>query len=197
MGKLRPPLSDETAMRADASKQERFDRLLQSPYFDAVVAANRAYLDVAIPDAARTEREHWALSCLPGTTPGRLSAISAKTMETFVLHENPDDDAHGPASAFVIVRRSVLGQHWSTAEALDEAFPGLDLEESDYRDATPDQVRIWGWHDEMIRAFEDDRFAAAVRDLVDPLLDSKTMHWRGHNYQLADHVLDRAPLVSQ
>ncbi|WP_319462713.1 hypothetical protein [Micromonospora sp. RTP1Z1] len=182
-------------MRADLGKQERFDRLLRSRYFDAVVAANRAYLEVAIPEAATTEREHWALSCLPSTTPGRLSAISIKTMETFVLHENPDDDADGSVAAFVIVRRSVLEQHWKAVEALDEAFPGLDADESDYRDATADQIRIWGWHDEMIPAFEDERFAAAARDLAMPLLASRTMQWRGHNYQLADHVLDRASLA--
>ncbi|WP_158610019.1 hypothetical protein [Micromonospora musae] len=45
-------------MRAEVDSQGRLDRLMTSPYYEAVVAANRSYLNVAVPDAAELEREH-------------------------------------------------------------------------------------------------------------------------------------------
>jgi hypothetical protein len=156
-----------------------------------VVAANQAYLRAAVPDAAATERDHWALSCVPGTTPGRLSAISIKTMETFVLHEPDEPDGAGSAKAFVIVRRSTLERYSDSGRVLDESLPGLNFEASDYRDPGPNQIRVRGWHHEIMAALGDEYFAAAARELVTPLLASRTMHGRGHSYQLADHVLGR------
>ncbi|MFC6015206.1 HNH endonuclease [Plantactinospora solaniradicis] len=184
-------LADEPAMRADPGKQSQFDRLRASAFFPAVVAANRAYLEVAVPDAAETEREYWALSCLPGTRPGRLSAVSMRRMETFVLGEPADPSGAEPAVGFVIVRRSTLTRRWPTPEALGETFPGLTVEDSDYVDAGPDQARIRGRHDELTAALADGDFAAAVRDLAESLLTGRTSHKPGHNYQLADEVLGR------
>lgn len=114
-----------------------------------------------------------------------------KTMETFVLHQPADPDDAGSAIAFVIVRRSTLERYSDSGRVLDESFPDLDFEASNYRDAGPDQIRVNGWHDELMAAFEDEYFAAAVRDLATPLLASRTIHARGHNYHLADHVLGR------
>ncbi|MGC4761384.1 hypothetical protein ACLQ20_00810 [Micromonospora sp. DT46] len=104
----------------------RFERLADGPYLDSVVAANRAYLDAVVPDAAATERDHWALSCLPGTRtdPPRLSAVSMKTMETFVLHEPTEPGANARAEGFVVVRKSVLDGHWTPA-GFRAAHPGL------------------------------------------------------------------------
>jgi hypothetical protein len=55
----------------------QFERLMAGPYYSAVVAANRAYLKVAVPDASTAEREYWTLPCLQNTTsnPRRLSAV--------------------------------------------------------------------------------------------------------------------------
>jgi hypothetical protein len=70
--------------------EAKFQRLLDSPHFDTVVAANRAYLAVAAPDAPLGAGERWALTCLPATSaPGggrRLSAVNMRWMETFVLY---------------------------------------------------------------------------------------------------------------
>ncbi|MDH6462762.1 hypothetical protein M2302_002943 [Micromonospora sp. A200] len=172
----------------------QFERLMAGPYYSAVVAANRAYLKVAVPDASATEREYWTLSCLPNTTtnPRRLSAVSMKRMETFVLHEPTGPAEDGMAEGFVIVRQSVLNRYWPKRRAFEKAFPGLTLEDCDYEDPGPDQVRVNGRHDELIAALADERFAAAVRDLVAPLLTVRTMHGAGHSYSLVDHVLSRA-----
>ncbi|GIJ33235.1 HNH endonuclease [Micromonospora sediminimaris] len=176
-----------------SSGKSQFDRLLDGPYYDAVVAANRAYLKVAVPDAAATEREYWTLSCLPSTAtwPRRLSAVSMKTMETFVLHEPTGQGDEAP-EGFVVVRRSTLKRHWSSRRALDRAFPGLTEEPSDYEDAGEDQATVRGRYDQLIAALTDERFASAVRDLVAPLLAVRTMHGAGHSYSLVDHVLGRA-----
>ncbi|MBM0255477.1 HNH endonuclease [Micromonospora sp. 4G55] len=156
-----------------------------------MVAANRAYLAVAVPDAAATERDYWTLSCLPNTTrdPQRLSAVCMRTMETFVLHEPLDPANEGMAEGFVVVRRSILKRHWSTGRALGRAFPGLTEEPSDYRDAGPDQARVCGRYDRLIAALADERFAEAVRDLTSSLLTAKTMQGAGHSAPLVDEVL--------
>ncbi|MEU5932426.1 HNH endonuclease [Micromonospora sp. NPDC047187] len=174
--------------------KSQFERLVAGPFYSAVVAANRVYLKVAVPDASATEREYWTLSCLPKTTlsPRRLSAVSMKTMETFVLHEPTRPGMDGRAEGFVIVRRSVLDRYWPKRRAFEKAFPGLTLEDCDYEDAGADQVRVIGWHDELIAALADERFAAAVRDLTASLLAVRTMQGAGHSYSLVDHVLGRA-----
>ncbi|MGK5521449.1 HNH endonuclease [Micromonospora sp. URMC 107] len=174
--------------------ESQFGRLLRGPYYEAVVVANRAYLQAAVPDAAATEREYWTLSCLPNTRsrPRRLSAVSMKTMETFVLHEPADVDDGGRPEGFVVVRRSILKRHWPSGRALGRAFPGLTEEPSDYEDAGEDQARVRGRYDELIAALTDERFASAVRDLVTPLLSVRTMQGAGHCHALVDHVLGRA-----
>jgi hypothetical protein len=115
-----------------------------------------------------------------------------KTMETFVLHEPEDPTDGGQPEGFVVVRRSILKRHWPSHRALDRAFHGLTEEPSDYDDAGDDQARVRGRVDQLIAAFGDERFAAAVRDLVTPLLAVRTMHGTGHSYALVDHVLGRA-----
>ncbi|MEV4479081.1 HNH endonuclease [Micromonospora coxensis] len=175
----------------------RFDRLAAGPYFDAVVAANRAYLDAAVPDAEATERDHWALSCLPSTrtNPPRLSAVSMKTMETFVVHEPFDPAADPTPAGFVVVRGSLLGRHWS-ARAFRKEFPRLEREPSGYADGSADQERVAGPVDALITALADERFAAAARALAASLLPARTMHSRGHNSRFADQVLGRTGRTS-
>ncbi|WP_147434696.1 HNH endonuclease [Micromonospora musae] len=118
-------------------------------------------------------------------------------METFVLYEPVESLGEGVTGGFVIVRRSILERHWPTAQALARRFPGLTVEESDYVDAGPDQARVAGRHDELIAALEDEGFAEAVRDLVRPLLTSRTIHSRGHSYPLADQVLERTARTAE
>ncbi|SCG45885.1 HNH endonuclease [Micromonospora zamorensis] len=177
-----------------ANGKNQFERLSESAYYSAVVEANRAYLDVAVPNPAGTEREYWTLSCLPNTksSPRRLSAVCMRTMETFVLHQPLDPENQDVAEGFVVVRQSVLRRHWPTGRALAREFPGLTEERSDYRDAGPDQARVCGPYDQLVAALADERFAAAVRHLTSALLTARTMQGAGHSHRLVDEVLDRA-----
>ncbi|SCL28648.1 hypothetical protein GA0070616_3734 [Micromonospora nigra] len=186
-------------MRADPKKQEKFARLAADPYFAQVVSANQAYLRAAVPHPAATERDHWALSCLPGTNGGRrFSTVNMMRMEVFVLfrHEEPEDDTavHG----FVVVRESVLRRYAHSGQGIEELNPNLTFDRSrPYQDAGDDQVRIWGWYDQLIAALAEEPFAVAARELAASLLTGVTNNARHHNYQLADQVLGRAVLPLQ
>jgi hypothetical protein len=182
---------DEDFMRRHADKQRRFKELASTRYLRPVAAAHRAYLQAAVGDAEATERDFWTMSCLPPTTPSRLSAISMRIMEVFVL-DAPEDPEAGAIRGFVILRRSVLAGGRASDEQLGAQYPGITFEPSPYRDAGEDQVRAYGWHDDLIEALHQPRFALAARVLAEHLLRGHTQHWEGHNYQLADEVLRRA-----
>ena len=178
-------------MRADVEKRARFAALADSPWIDQVVAANRAYLRAAVPDPSTTERDHWALSCLPKTGSGRLSTVNMKRMETFVLlppEEAQGDDVWG----FMVVSESVLRRYAGSGQGVEEQHPHLEFDRNrPYQDAGADQVRVYGWYDELIDALEQESFGVAARALAAPLLEGTTNHARHHNYQLADAVLGR------
>lgn len=189
-GKPRPPALDEETMRADDSKRLRYERLLDSPFFMDVVEANRVYLAATVADARGTERDSWALSCLPGSR-HTLSRISMGGMETFVIRE-PEDATATEIEGLVIVARSVIEAEFGSLDGFRGQYPALTVEVSGYRDAGDDQVRVRGGRGDLVAALWADRFAAAAQALAESLMQKYTPYARGHNYQLADHVLGRA-----
>ncbi|MEU3452884.1 hypothetical protein ABZ671_04685 [Micromonospora sp. NPDC006766] len=193
------PACREADMRADPEKQARFRALADGRWFDQVVAANRAYLSAAVPEPSATERDHWALSCLPKTGSGqRLSTVNMKRMETFVLLQPEEADSGDDAWGFLVVRESVLHRYAGPGQSVEQQHPHLEFDRSrPYQDAGTDQVRILGWYDELIDALAQEPFATAARELAAPLLSGTTNHARHHNYQLVDQVLDRVFKGSQ
>jgi hypothetical protein len=181
---------DEAFMRAHVDKQKVFKELSSTRFLRPVAAAHRAYLAAAVEDVVAKERDFWTMSCLPPTTEGRLSAISMRFMEVCVLHA-PDDLEAGAVDMFVIVRRSVLAGTVASEDDLEGRYPGLTFEHSEYRDAGTDQIRASGWHDDLIEALHEPRFALSARVLAEHLLTGRTAHWESHNYELADAVLRR------
>jgi hypothetical protein len=181
---------DEAFMRALGDKQRSFKELASTRYLRPVAAAQRAYLRAAVPEAEATERDFWTMSCLPPTTKSRLSAISMRFMEVCVL-DAPDDPDAGAIQMFVIVRRSVLASASVSDEDLKDVYPGLTFKPSRYKDAGADQVEASGWHDDLIEALYEPRFALAAQVLAEHLISGRTVHWEGHNYQLADEVMRR------
>lgn len=184
----RPRPRDEPSMRASPTKQRSYNRLRRLGLLRDVAAANRAYLDVCVSDPDRTEKDYWALSCMPSTRRGRLSAICMRGMEVFVLHGR----AGAEVDAFVVISSAPLDDALE-GEGLVAAYPRLDFEVSHYRDGGGDQMRVWGSARDVTSALADDAFAAAARTMAARLMGSgQTMQWFGHNYQLADLVLGRA-----
>lgn len=167
-------------MAPNLTKERAYQHLAEGPYLDAVVAANRAYLRAAVPDAPNGGGHSWVLSCLPATRTGsgvqRLSAVSMRTMETFVLYRSGDS-----VRGFVNLRRSMLGN----AEALDID----EVHEPSYRDAGPDQLQLVGSADQLVNVLGDAHVADAARALADALRTGRTIHWRAHNPLLVDEVL--------
>jgi 5-methylcytosine-specific restriction protein B len=181
---------DEASMRADESKQRRYEELLDSPYFMQVVEANRAYLTAAVPDAAETEGDYWVLSCLPGQR-NTLSRVSMGRMEMFALFV-PEDETSSEIEGLVIVARSVLEEGFGSIVGFQAGFQRLEVTVSGYQDAGDDQVRVSGSRSDLVRALWHEPFGAAARALAEHLMRKKTVYRRGHNYLLADHVLGRA-----
>ena len=205
---------------ADPTKQRRYESLARGPYLDAVVDLATAYVGAAIPDPARTEGEYWALSCLPGTTTGRLSALTMRITDMLVIYRaDPDgrpigldrstakalvrgaaSDAAEPepsdrssrVDALMIVERSTLEAGFGRRSLARRRHPRLAFTDSDYHGAGTDQMMISGPAQPMVRALGDQRVAEAAQRLAARMMDSgRVMHWRGHNPLLTDHVLGR------
>jgi hypothetical protein len=172
----------------DIAKSRAFQRLLDGPHLDAVVAANRAYLRAAVPDAPNGGGHSWSLSCLPGTRTGRgvtrLSAVNMRTMETFVLYTVEDQ-----VCAFINLRRSVLEAAYGPPAAIAEALDVAKVHEPSYRDAGMDQLQLVDSSDQLVRVLADEHVADAARALADALMTGRTLHWRSHNPLLVDEVL--------
>jgi hypothetical protein len=165
--------------RADPNKIRLMKKLQGTGLLRAVVQANCVYLHTVMTSPATREREYWALSCMPTTTRGRLSAVSMLTMEVFVLHDQGDAEP----DAFVIVRDE-FGD-----------LPGVMCEPSTYRDGGSSQWRLSGTALDVEAALERDDVGASARDLASNLMArGKTLQWRGHHFGLADLALGREAL---
>jgi hypothetical protein len=183
---------DEDRLRADPTKQRKYEKLARGPYFGAVVAVASAYVAAAIDDPASTEGRFWALSCLPGTTPGRLSALTMRITDILVISHREPVEPPG-VDALVIVERSTLEEGFGTRGRARKRYPRLRFVDSDYHGAGMDQMMISGPAEHLARAFHDAAVADAARQMANAMMaGGRVMHWRGHNPLLADHVLGRA-----
>lgn len=181
----------ERALGIDATKQRKYEKLARGPFFEPVVNLARAYVTAAITNAAGTEGEFWALSCLPGTTPRRLSALTMRITDILVIYRSE----LGPAAeveALMIVERSTFEEGYRTRAAARRRHPRLRFTDSAYHGAGLDQMMISGPWQPLVRALGDDRVAEAARAMADFMMRGRVMHWRGHNPLLADHALGRA-----
>ena len=183
---------EQRRRQVDETKLRKYDRLAAGPYFEPVVELATAYVSAAIADPERTEGEYWALSCLPGTTPRRLSALTMRITDILVIYRAEPVEA-GRAEALVIVERSTLENGFGTRGKAHRRYPRLRFTDSEYHGAGDDQMMISGPCRPLARALGDEAVAAAARAMADRMMaGGRVMHWRGHNPLLADHVLGRA-----
>jgi hypothetical protein len=180
-------------MTGDMTKQRKYDRLAAGEFFTPVVEVATAYVAAAIADAAATEGEFWALSCLPGTTPGRLSALTMRATDILVIYRTLPKIAGSPVDALMIVERSTLESGFGRRELAQERYPHVDFVDSTYYGAGEDQMMVRGPFDEMVAALGDPVVADAARALAERMMGGgRVLFWRGHNRILTDHVLGRA-----
>ncbi len=208
-------------LRADPAKHRKYETLARGPYFTPVVAVARAYVQAAIvpadgADPTATEGEYWALSCLPTTTPRRLSALTMRITDMLVIYRASPEPARdtapakdtapargtapaqpapvqpAPVEALMIVERSALEGGFGSRAQANRRYPRLLFTDSDFHGAGTDQMLIRGPWAQLARALADERIGFAARQLAQRMMRSgRVMHWRGHNPLLADHVLAR------
>jgi hypothetical protein len=183
---------------ADPTKLRKYEKLARGPYFGPVVDLAAAYVAAAIADPTGTEGEYWALSCLPGTSPRRLCALTMRIADILVINKAAPAPAPAPApstdvEALMIVERSTLEEGFGRRALARRRHPRLRFTDSEYHGAGFDQMMISGPVGPMVRCLGDERVAEAARRMAEYMMDSgRVMHWRGHNPLLADHVLGRA-----
>lgn len=171
-------------------RQTQFGRFSRREDADVIVDVLWHYVR-NIPRYAETEGEYWALSCLPGTTAPRLTAISLHTMEAIYISEGDGGIPNGR----VIVSQEALLHRFGSWAAFHREHPDLNPDGTKYEDASIDQIRLIGALPDVHRAIIDDRIGYAIRVLTDRVCDKgRTIHSRGHCPQHADLVLgDRPP----
>ncbi|MEV4348550.1 hypothetical protein AB0J83_29185 [Actinoplanes sp. NPDC049596] len=167
------------------SDRGRFEELFESGYGDQVVAANRLYLSAAVPDALATERDHWALSCLPATNGySRFSTLSMAGQETFAVFR---PRGGGVPTAHVFVSKQSLKASGVNLQRL-----GLIIYPSPYKKGGEDQVQVFGSSEDVVRALAEAPLRRAARDFAGQLLDRASGFSRFHSPALADRVLGRS-----
>jgi hypothetical protein len=178
--------------QADLTKLRKYERLAAGEYFGPVVEVATAYVAAAITDAAATEGEFWALSCLPGTTPGRLSALTMRATDIVVIYKTTAA-ASSPVEALMIVERSTIEAGFGSRQAAEDRHPGVRFTDSSYYGAGEDQMMVSGPHHEFAGVLGDAVVAEAAQAVARRVMDQgRVLFWRGHNRLLADHVLGRA-----
>lgn len=164
-------------------KQPRFAKFCALPQSGLIIDVFWHYIR-HVPRYAGSERSAWSLSCLPGNSRNRLAVVSMRTMEVIVA---------GPSSGFLVVSEDALMGRFGGWDAFAWRHPGLDAEESGYRDAGGDQVVLRGSMEALHDAVTDDGIGFAIRTLTARVCSlGRTIHARGHCPQLADLVLDEA-----
>jgi hypothetical protein len=144
------------------------------------VEANRQYLAAAVDDPRTTEGSRWAMSCL-SYDGKRLSAISMKGMEPFVLFPPRNDTSQ--IGWFLNLAKEPLLARYGTLHRFGERFPQLIVDEKTrYKDGGPDQMRIRGDAQQLTEVFADEAVREGARALAERLMQWKTPYARFHSY---------------
>jgi len=171
----------------------RFEKLLQRPQAEAVLAILRAYAAAAIPIPRTTERFYWSVSCLPGSPDKPLARISASFMELFALHA----DGHGLRARFILHLSDFTTDGSPEPDHLD---PNL-LEQCVAR---PEDIGHAIWRNGKGILISKVRGAASIRAFLEHphglravrrfnlthMNRGRNAYQASHCYSLADHMLD-------
>lgn len=180
------------------SKRESYRALTRRPDFRVVELLLNLYVQLTIPRPRATELTFWALSAMPSTnraTWPRLAALSINKMETAVLCTPKDDPMW--ILPFINVSASTLREYAGSLTSFEKSHPGVGVREAGYEAAGGDCLTL---------TFDDPRvmlgslladgspLVPAARDLNLRLMrKGPTFQWRGHCFDLADHVVDPLP----
>ncbi len=99
------------------------------------------YIYKCIPANKKTEMSFWSLSCMPSTNSGtwpRFFCVNINAMEVFVL--GCEKKTKIPFCFLVLSNK--FNQSLMTIDELCKKYKSLEIEESDYRAAGADQIRL-------------------------------------------------------
>lgn len=161
--------------------QRKYRQLAADACYVWLLPVLHRYVARTVPLPRRTELSYWAVSACPDTGDGsRLVTLSVHHLETFI--------AAGTTIA-VNVDGAVLRACWGTLDALMDAIPGVYAVIAGYA-VRPDVVRLEvDSPDLALRLLDAGAVLNAARRLnLDLMRKGPTMHWKTHNFALADDV---------
>ena len=172
-----------------AARYVEFMSLNTAP--DALAILN-AYVQTAIPSPRTTERDWWALSCLPATARAkgqrRLATLSVYLMETLFLY-HVDDAGRPHIDGRLNVSRTALERSVGPISELRSASDLWWFDRAPYASAEGDAVALrfegaagFGKLTEELPGIDE----AARRLVIDLMRRGRTNYGRHHCYDLAD-----------
>ncbi|KAF0959641.1 hypothetical protein [Rhodococcus sp. T7] len=193
-----------TGKQYPSASEKNFRELESLREHNDALAILRGYLDTAIPNAAATQKEGWAVSCLPTTNrtaeERRLFTVNVGAIETCYLRRLAANDG-SLLSDTVFVTQSILEQAAGRPVALlQDQYDVLDFATPVHRAAGGDAVAVsWFDYDISLDQFTELPLGAAARDLVNRLTAAGPCNYaRYHNPWLAQAALSLTPdLASQ
>ena len=174
-------------------KRSAYERLDRREDFNLVTDVLRSYVQMTVPRPRATELTFWALSAMPQTNREwpRLAAVSINKMETIVLGhlKGHSDELWG----FINVSERVLTEPPGALAQLGEWSVVLERRQPNYEAAGGDCIGIDFPHPTvMLEALStpNSPVVSAARELNLRLMrKGPTFQWRGHCFDLADHVV--------
>jgi hypothetical protein len=169
----------------------RFGVLEEFAEFDTLKQILRQYVQKCIPAYRRTESIWWIVSCLPKSTPNRLSAVSLNWMETFVIFHG--DNKEHISAAFMIVSEHEFRKTYPDDSEFYEEYADTEIEISTYKAADHDQLRItMNSIYAIIAVLQNPAVLRASRELNLGLMrKGKTAYSKYHSYELADLLVEK------
>jgi hypothetical protein len=121
--------------------RQNFEKFQQIDNYIELKELLNLYITKCLPAYKKTEMSFWSLSCMPSTNIGtwpRFFCLNVNAMEVFVLGcEKKTKNLF----CFLVVSNR-FNQSQKTIDKLYKNYKSLEIEESDYRAAGSDQVRL-------------------------------------------------------
>lgn len=121
--------------------RQNFEKFQQLDNYVELKELLNIYISKCLPANKKTEMSFWSLSCMPSTNSGtwpRFFCMNVNAMEVFVL--GCEKKTKIPFLFLVISNR--FNQSQDMIDRLCKKYKSLEIEESDYRAAGADQIRL-------------------------------------------------------
>jgi hypothetical protein len=169
----------------------RFQKLLDRPQAQDVLAILRLYGETCIPIPRRTERFYWSVSCLPSTSDKPLVRVNASWMELFTIYADGED----LRARFLVHLSDFTAEDSSAQNGIDEDFLESCVQRpEDVSYFFPNGRDIFGVKvrgSASVRSFlANPRALRAIRTFnLTHMNRGRNAYQASHSYSVADHML--------